>query len=55
MVGLYKDPEGEHIFKNTSTSVAGTTSNLNDTDSGLRRRVRELENEVKKKDVCLLC
>ncbi len=53
MVGLYKDPEGEDIFRSTpaastlGTAKAETTFNNNDEVPGLRKRIRELEDEVK--------
>ena len=57
MVGLYKDPKGENIFKNTSmdTSTFGTAVSKPGSDEvmlGMQRRIKELEDEMKKKDVC---
>ena len=61
MVGLYKDPNGENIFKSSSGAASHPTVNiskdsgLNENDdvtvTGLRRRVRELEVAMKEKDV----
>ena len=59
MVGLYKDPKGDGIFQTVSNSmgVESTLSNLESTLGnsevpGLRKRIRELESEVKEiKDV----
>ncbi len=57
MVGLYKDPKGEAIFERTSThsTIPGLSSNeLDERDNEmntLRRRIKELEDEVKKKEV----
>ena len=56
MVGLYRDPTGETIFERTSAvnnSVNATTTSIKLSENeGLRRRVKELENEVKEKNVC---
>jgi hypothetical protein len=53
MIALYKDPKGEKIFSKYGTqsnfkSQQGTVteSNTGTTDSGLRRRILELENMV---------
>ena len=58
MVGLYKDPKGEEIFWSTPvpSSLAGAkeydASLSNSENPGLRKRIRELEEEVKEmKDV----
>lgn len=54
MVGLHKDPTGETIFERTnnnfSTSAKTSATTLSDTE-GLRKRIKELEEEVKEKDV----
>ena len=57
MVGLYRDPTGATIFERASTtlhtSVAAPTSSIKLSENeGLRRRIKELEDEVKEKDVC---
>ena len=58
MIGLYKDPKGENIFRKVpgATNTWGVTkeSDVKSNDSevqGLRRRIKELENEVKEKNV----
>ena len=53
MVGLYKDPSGEDIFKNTSiTNQSSREMVLSEGDvPSLRRRIKQLEEDVKKKDV----
>ena len=59
MVGLYKDPKGEEIFNKTSTclnhNITMSSGHNKDSDltdgSGLRKRVKELEDEVKQKNV----
>ena len=60
MVGLYIDPKGEDIFK--QTTVAGNSLGTNkETECrysetevlGLRKRIRELEMEVQEKDVSI--
>ena len=60
MVGLYKDPKGEDIFtsvnSHTHTSTSGTSQSKGgggdeETLSLLQRRIKELEDEVKEKDV----
>ena len=60
MVGLYKDPKGEEIFRSTpvasSLGVAKEydASFINSENPGLRKRIRELEEEVKEmKDVSM--
>ncbi len=59
MVGLYKDPKGDSIFERSTmaashppmSSVTDTGSKISDNETlGLRRRIRELEEEVK---VCM--
>lgn len=55
MVGLYKDPSGEDIFKNSSITNQLNSKDviLNEGDvPGLRRRIKQLEDDMKKKDVC---
>ena len=62
MVSLYKDPKGEDIFKLTGTinksalsmgSGHKKDSNLTDmTLPGLKKRIKDLEDEMKQKDVC---
>ena len=56
MVGLYKDPKGEHIFGKTSTPTPTkgivASNNQNEQEvTALRQRIKELEDEVKKKEV----
>ena len=63
MAGLYKDPKGEHIFVKTSTKtstkgmcVSNIPSNdqLNENEqevTALRQRIKELQDEVKEKEV----
>ena len=43
MIGLYRDPHGEKIFKSVSSSTAREASN---TASNLRKKVAELEREL---------
>ncbi len=55
MVGLYKDPKGEDIFKRTtvasnSISVSKVTYSKSEV-LGLRKRIKELEDEVKETQV----
>ncbi len=57
MVGLYKDPKGENIFKNSTNNqtAIGLNENYENTENdvpGLRKRIRDLEVEVKEKEVC---
>lgn len=51
MFGLYKDPKGDSIFeKSVAVSTNLTVSVVKTTDSetsGLRLRIRELEDKVK--------
>ena len=58
MVGLYKDPKGDSIFERSSAAASyshhstGITredgsSNNNSEVPGLRKRIKELEDEVK--------
>ena len=59
MVGLYKDPEGENIFKNTqigSRSVITTKDRPFQSENNyevpeLRKRIKQLEDE---NDVCIM-
>lgn len=64
MVGLYKDPKGEDIFTRksedislgtttigTTTGGTGTTSTNN--EATLLRKIKELEDQLKEKDVCV--
>ncbi len=54
MVGLYKDPKGEKIFRKisaVSNTLGVSIDSASDEVRGLRRRIRELEDEVKEKDV----
>ena len=64
MVGLYKDPKGERIFAKTSTQsptkgmgISNVRSNYNQLNENeqevttLRQRIKELEDEVKQKEV----
>ena len=56
MVGLYKDPKGENIFTGSLAVSTNDTSKIETTVNegevlGLRRRIKELEDEVKEKDV----
>ena len=55
-MGLYKDPQGKDIFKDTSIvatsfSISESESKPSEADVRLRRRIEELENEVKEKNV----
>ena len=58
MVGLYNDPKGKDIFTTKNTSTLATTvlkGGSQDEEtvvSQLRKRIKELEDEVKEKDVC---
>ncbi len=47
MVGLYKDPKGETVFMKTSTQAP----TLGVSTDALKRRIKELEDEVKQKEV----
>ena len=52
MIGLYRDPHGKKIFgisKSVSTSTAAETSN---TAANLRKRVTELEKQLKQVGNC---
>ena len=52
MIGLYYDPHGKKIFgisKSVSTSTAAETSN---TAANLRKRVTELEKQLKQVGNC---
>lgn len=56
MVGLYKDPKGETIFERTSVAnnslgVPSKSVKLSENEN-LRKRIKELEDEIKQKDVC---
>ncbi len=54
MVDLYKDPKGETIFTKTSTqapTLGVNTDNQDECDNTLKRRIKELEDEVKQKEV----
>lgn len=54
MVGLYKDPKGEEIFSMTAANSVRLTKDSTRNDNeilNLRKRVKELESEVKVK-VC---
>ena len=59
MVGLYKDPKGESIFEKTTVVSHHTMGITKETGSkiteieatGLRKRIKELENQVKVYDV----
>ena len=48
MVGLYKDPEGKHVFTMSGHQTSETREEASTTET-LRRRIRELEGELKKK------
>ena len=51
MVGVHKDPKGEEIFKNSNLNASlSKETDLTDV-SELRKRIKELEAEVKQKDV----
>lgn len=66
MVGLYKDPEGQNVLRNSqsrdipmaSLGIKGTSqqqkseSNLS-TEDTLRRRIMELETIVSRYSVCI--
>ncbi len=57
MVGIYKDPKGENIFQKSSmtdpTAVLNATPRATDSTElyTLRRRVKDLENELEKEKV----
>ena len=52
MVALYHDPGGETVFDRSDTTyVPATTISNSDTDT-LRKRVKELEAQVAKQQVC---
>ena len=55
---LYKDPKGENIFKNIASTPVRVTKDservFTETEvNGLRKRIIELEDAVKEKDVSL--
>lgn len=59
MVGLYKDPKGEDIFKKSSgvsesmgIAKIETESKYTENEVRLRKKIKSLEDEVKQKDVC---
>jgi hypothetical protein len=54
MVGVYKDPKGENIFKETSSSFSNKTVSSEEVVD-LQKKVKELEDEIKKKDVRMFC
>ena len=54
MVGLYKDPKGEDIFRKSSIpsqTQSVSSENYQSEVVVLRRRIKELEDEVKEKKV----
>ena len=57
MVGLYKDPKGDTIFKKSSAespTIGVTSDKMNEYESqviNLKRRVKELEDEARTKEV----
>ena len=54
MVGLYKDPKGENIFKNSSAIKSlNTTKELEGSENevNLQQKIKDLEDEVKQKNV----
>lgn len=60
MINLYKDPKGENIFRKIDgatkskkiSEIVEISSGENEAE-GLRKRLKELESEVKEKDVIL--
>ena len=55
MVGLYKDPHGETIFKD-STSINNAISKDPTTETdvpALRKKIRELEHRLKENEVMI--
>ena len=56
MVGLYKDPKGEDIFKNTSgIKSLNTTRESEGTENEVhfQQKIKDLEDQVKQKNVCV--
>ena len=59
MVGLYKDPQGDDIFKKSnhiSNSIMGTNGGMSKNCEcaempALKKRIKDLEDEMKQKDV----
>ena len=59
MVGLYKDPQGDDIFKKSthiSNSIMGTNGGTSKNGEcaempALKKRIKDLEDEMKQKDV----
>ncbi len=58
MVSLYKDPQGEDIFKKSSAISESlgfaneNKSTSNENEIRLRKKIKNLEDEMKQKDVC---
>ena len=58
MVGLYRDPKGDHIFESKRSSMANNTNNsLNNENANtvaeLKRRIQELEMQAQQNMVCV--
>ena len=59
MVGLYKDPQGDNIFKKSTpirNSVMGTNGGMSNNGecaemTALKKRIKDLEDEMKQKEV----
>ena len=50
MVGLYKDPKGNNIFRKSST-VSPVTVSAEVEVTALKQRIKQLEDQVKEKEV----
>ena len=50
MVGLYRDPKGENIFSEVNNTTELSTA-VKVADNEVQRRIKELEDEVNKKNV----
>ena len=52
MVRLYKDPKGDTIFKNSNIGMSSNKQiEYGSEINNLRRRIKELEDEVQRKEV----
>lgn len=62
MIGLYKDPAGENIFKKSNPTNSGQLVNMKSNSDGIndedmdswRNRVADLENELEKMKVIII-
>ena len=54
MVGLYRDPGGDNIFKSSvGNGRSLNNTNLNGTEKlSVKKQIEQAENEVKEKKVC---